>query len=209
MDLRDTVVVTGTGRAGARPDALVLDLQLEGHGPGVSEALAALTAAVQACERALPEHELRTHGLGVHPRHDHQGRPAGHTAYQSLQVRTAAPAQAGHLVQRLAEAAGASLGINALRPEASDTSASEREARERAVSDARTRAEDYARLTGRELGAVLWVREGGPHPPGPFGAGSEPRLARLSADVAGPAVDPADQEAVAVVEVAWALRPHR
>lgn len=203
MDARDTVVVTGTGRAGAAPDSLVLDLQLEGHGSTVSEALAALTAATAAAGEALPDHDLLTHRLGVHPRHDHQGRQVGHTAYQSLQVRTTDPSHAGELVHRLAEATGSALGVNGLRPEVSDTSALERLARQRAVDDARGRAEQLAQLGGRGLGPMLWAREGGEGAPRPYAA-AEPRMMLAEG---GPAVDPADQEVVVVVEVGWALRP--
>jgi hypothetical protein len=203
MDPRDTVVVTGTGRASAAPDSLVLDLQLEGHGSTVSEALATLTAATAAAHEALPDHDLRTHRLGLHPRHDHQGRQVGHTAYQSLQVRTTDPARAGELVHRLGEAVGSALGVNGLRPEVSDTAEVERLARERAVDDARARAEQLAGLGGRDLGPVLWVREGGAPSPRPYDM-AEPRMALAAG---GPAVDPADQEVLVIVEIGWALRP--
>lgn len=198
MDPRDTVVVTGTGRVAAAPDTLVVDLQLEGHAPTVGGALEALTTAVRACQDALPEQQLRTQGLGLHPRHDARGQQVGHTAHQSVQVRTADPTQVGELVARVAGAVGSGLGVNGLRPELSDPSEQAWRAREAAVDDARTRAEHYAQLTGRSLGPVLWIREGGEGgPPLPV------REARMMAS--GPAVDPADQEVVAVVEVCWAL----
>ena len=199
MDPRDTVVVTGTGRAGAAPDTLVVDLQLEGHGPTVAEALEALTTAVRACQDALPGQRLRTQGLGLHPRHDTSGRQVGHTAYQSVQVRTAEPTQVGGLVARVAEAVGSGLGVGGLRPELSDPTELGWRAREAAVDDARTRAEHYAQLTGRSLGPVLWVREPGAPPVHPF------PVAEARALASGPAVDPADTEVVTVVEVGWAL----
>ncbi|WP_131103900.1 SIMPL domain-containing protein [Ornithinimicrobium sufpigmenti] len=203
MDPRDTVVVTGTGRAGAAPDSLVLDLQLEGHGSTVSEALDALTEATAAAGEALPDHDLRTHGLGLHPRDDHQGRQVGHTAYQALQVRTPDPTRAGELVHRLAQATGSALGVNGLRPEVSETGALEQLARQRAVEDARGRAEQLAELCDRGLGPMLWAREVGDRSPGPWEAGD----ARTALASGGPAVDPADQEVQVVVEISWALRP--
>ena len=205
MDPQDTVVVTGTGRASAPPDAIVVDLQLEGHGPTVGQALSALTAATRACQEALPGRRVTTHGLGLHPRHDHQGRQVGHTAYQSLQVRTDDPQQVGVLVGELAEAVGTGLGVNGLRPEISDPTEPARTARARAVEDARAKAEHYAQLAERALGPVLWVREGGGKPIRPR-EGADARMAMASA---GPAVDPADQEVLAVVEIGWALRPDR
>ena len=196
----DTVVVTGTGRAAAAPDTLVLDLQLEGHGATVGEALTALTDASTACHEALPGHHVRTHGLGLHPRHDHQGRQVGHTAYQQLQVRAADPSGAGELIQRLSGVVGNALGVNGLRPELADTSGLLTQARERAFADARARAEQYAALAGRELGAVRQVREGGPGGPRPMEMGD----ARM-AMAAGPVVEAADHEVTASVEVTWEL----
>lgn len=201
MDPRDTVVVTGTGRVATAPDSIVADLQLEGHGTTVAEALAALTAAVESCRAALPEHRVRTKGLGLHPRHDHQGRQVGHTAYQSLQVRTDDPTQVGELVGRLAEAVGSGLGVNGLHPEVTDITEPAVQAREAAMTQARARAEHYAALAGRALGPVLWVREQGGPSARPLGDAADVRMAMA----AGPAVDPADEEVVAVVEVGWAL----
>lgn len=197
----DTVVVTGTGRASAAPDVLVLDLRLEGHGATVGEALSALSHASRAAHDALPDHRPRTHGLGVHPRHDRHGEPVGHTAYQSLQVRTDDPEAAGALVQSLGEAVGDALGVEGLRHEVADPSGLQRRARERAFGDAVERAEQYAELAGRVLLGVRWVREPGTGGPRPLADHARMAMA------AGPAVDPAEHEVTAVLEVAWHLQP--
>lgn len=197
----DTVVVTGTGRATAAPDTIVLDLQLEGHGSTVSEALSVLTEASRTCHEALPGQHVRTHGLGVHPRHDNQGRQVGHTAYQQVTVRTTDPDGAGELIQRLSEAVGNGLGVNGLRPELADTSELAAQARQRAYADALARAEQFAALAGRGLGEVRQVREvgaGGPRPAGD----AEARMMMAS----GPVVEAADHEVQASVQVTWALQ---
>lgn len=199
MDPHSSVVVTGTGSASAAPDAVVVDLQLEGQGRSVSEALSALTRASEAARSALPDHRLTTHGLGVHARNDRDGRQVGHTAYQSLRVRTEDPNGAGDLIQRLGDAVGDGLIVNQLRPEVSDTSGLLDRAREDAVAQARHKAEQYARLVGRSLGQAHWVREPGTGGPGPM-----PRMEMLSR-ASGPPVDAADHEVVVTVEVAWEL----
>jgi uncharacterized protein len=198
----DTVVVVGTGRAGAVPDTLVLDLQLEGHGSTVAEALETLSRASRACHDALPDVALRTHGLGVHPRHDHHGtgRVVGHTAYQSLQVRTADPSGAGDLVQRLSQVVGDSLGVNGLRAELSDTTELDRRARELAFADARARAEQYAALADRAVVSLTSVREVVDGPAQPF-----PRAEARMAMAGGPVVEAADHEVTVTVEVTWQL----
>lgn len=198
--LADILVVTGTGRAGAAPDSLVLDLQLEGRGATVSDALAALSQATRAVDEALPGHQPRTHGLGLHPRHDHQGRQVGHTAYQQLQVRTDDPDGAGALIQRLSDVVGDALGVNGLWPELTDPRGVAEQARELAYADALTRAEQLAGLAGRRLGQVRQIREVGAGGPRPAGA----EVARMAMDT-GPVVDAVDHEVTAHVEVTWGL----
>ncbi|ANS78513.1 Protein of unknown function DUF541 [Serinicoccus hydrothermalis] len=197
----DRVVVTGTGRAGAPPDSVVLDLHLEGHGSTVAQALQALTAASRACTDALPEHRVRTHALTLSPRYDHHGAPHGHTAGQSLRVVAPDPARAGELVATLAEAVGDALTVQSLRPEVSDTVGLEVRARELALLDARRRAEEYAALVDRAVGRAVTVEElPGPGAPVPHGA-----VARMSAEAAGPPVDAADHEITVQVRVTWDL----
>lgn len=200
MRTDDTVTVLGTGRATAPPDTLVLDLQLAVHGRTVAEALAALTGASRAATDALPGTRLRTHGLGVHPRTDHQGRQLGSTAYQSLQLRVDDPSVAGELVQHLGGAVGDALTVHGLRQELADPGSLGVQARERAFADAADRARQYADLAGRRLGRVVRVREeaGGGQAP----AGAEDARVALAT---GPVVDAADQVVVAVVEVTWLL----
>ncbi|MGC5583214.1 SIMPL domain-containing protein [Ornithinimicrobium sp. W1679] len=195
----DRVEVTGTGRASGRPDTLVLDLRLQAHGATVGEALTSLTRASHACHDALPGLPVRTHGLGVHPRHE-QGHQRGHTAHQSLQVRTDDPSLAGDLVQRLVDVVGDALGVDGLRHELADTAALARRAREQAFADAAVRAQQYAALSGRTLGAVRRVREPGGSGPSPMAA----ELARTALS-AGPVVQAEDLEVVAAVEVVWEL----
>lgn len=195
-----TVRVTGTGRATGRPDALVLDLRLQANGSTVGEALTALTRASHACHDAVPGLPVRTSGLGVHPRHE-QGHQRGHTASQSLHVRTGDPASAGELVQRLVDAVGDALGVDGLRHEVADPSDLHRRAREQAFADAAVRAEQYAALAGRHLGAVRAITEPGAPGPSPLPAG-----AARTALAAGPVVEAEDLAVVAVVEVVWELR---
>lgn len=197
---QDSVTVVGTGRAAAAPDTVVLDLQLEGHGATVSEALAQLSEASHTCVEAAGQLRVSTQGLGVHPRHDHQGRQVGHTAYQQVRVTSPEPGEVGGLVQRLSDAVGNGFGLNGLRPEVADTSELLATARERAFGDAHARAEQYAALTGRSLGRALSVREdvGGPTP---FHGAADSRMAMA----AGPVVEAADHEVVQRVRVKWEL----
>lgn len=194
----DSIVVTGTGRAPAAPDALVVELRIEGHGATVTEALDALTRASDAAATALPGHRLRTHGLGLHPRTGRDGEARGHTAYSSLRVRTDDPAGAGRLIARLAEEVGDGLSVEQLRPQITDLVPHQLRAREAAVQDARTRAEHYASLLDRTIGPALWLQETAAERPVP--------VARAAMAVSGgPEVDPAEQEIVASVQVAWRL----
>lgn len=200
--LPDRVEVVGHGTAAAEPDQAVVSVRVECPADTVAAALAGLRERVTAVLDTVREPgptaaDAVTLGVGVHPRHDRDGVVSGHTAYQSLRVVIGAPDRAGDLVVRLGEAAGDGLNVESVTLEVADETALHRRAREAAFEDARQRAELYASLAGRTLGAVHLVSEllGGDSP--------SPRFA-MAAD-AGLPVQPGAHEVSARLRVTWAL----
>ena len=74
------------------------------------------------------------------------------------------------------------------------------EAREKAVADARRKAEIYAKAAGVSLGAPLSISEEGNAPPTPY--------RKMSAGMAAPAPVAQGEETLSVtVSVSWAIKP--
>jgi uncharacterized protein YggE len=78
-----------------------------------------------------------------------------------LQVRLADVAVAGDVVGAAVVAGGEPARMDGIRLEVSDPTEPRARAREAAWADATARARHWAALSGRELGDVQWVQEGG------------------------------------------------
>ena len=200
------IIVVGTGAVTTTPDVLVLQLGTEVRHPNVSAALGQASAALSAMvarlrEAGVPDVDLRTSGASLWSQGDEQGRLTGHVATQALTAKLRDLAAAGDLVVQVVAAGGEAARLHGLSFEVDDDSALLVQAREAAFADARVKAEQYAALAGRGLGAVRRVTEGG--------GGNYRPLARVpvpyGAAAQAMAVEPGSQEVTATVEVEWAF----
>ena len=184
--MADHVEVTGSGVATAVPDVVVLDARVQCEAPDVAGALSAATERVLAALQAAGDHgvadrDRRTTGMGVSTRWDHEGRGVvGYTAHQSLRLVVRDRERVGDLIRALAGAAGDAFGLDGVTLEVADPAPLLERARALAFDDARARAEQFASLAGRPLGAVHRVTEDHdrPHPMPRFAA-------RAAMDAAG------------------------
>ncbi|HSO65518.1 MAG TPA: SIMPL domain-containing protein [Ornithinibacter sp.] len=164
--MTDHVEVTGSGVASAVPDVVVLDARVQCEAPDVAGALSAATERVAAALQAARDHgvaerDRRTTGMGVSTRWDREGRGVvGYGAHQSLRLLVRDRDRVGDLVRALAGAAGDAFGLDSATLEVADPAPLLERARTTAFEDARARAEQFAALAGRPLGAVLRVTEG-------------------------------------------------
>lgn len=162
--MSDHVVVTGRGTASAVPDVVALSVRVQVERAEVSRALtdassAAADLLAAARGHGLAERDLRTTDLGVHTRTDRDGAVVGYVAHQRLRLRVRDTAAVGALLDALAGAAGDAFGVDDLGFEVDDPAPLHEQARAAAFADARSRAEQYADLAGRTLGAVLRVTD--------------------------------------------------
>ncbi len=206
MGRRRHLQVTGSGRAVAAPDVLVLDVAVSVRADDVGtamrragEAAAALSETARA--HGLGDADLRTTGSHVGPAFDRDQRPVGYDAGQGLRLRVADPATVSELIAALAEAAGDAFGMNGLSWELADDAPLRERAREAAYADARAKAEQLAALAGAGLGRVLRVTERED-----FG---RPRMAMMAAAAAKAAdsfpVEAGEQQVTVTLDVRWEL----
>ena len=199
--MRRTVTVTGYGSSSVVPDAAVVRVAATGRGRSVDDAVIALERSGEAVSRiahqVAEERDVATTGLQVWPRTDDEGRQVGFEASHRIEVRCPDLALASTLLSGLVEAVGDDLRVEHVGPVVGDTTAAQREARERALADARDRATHLAGLTGATLADVLEVVEGeAVRRPPPM-----PRMALT----AGITVEPGEQEVTSAVTVTWQL----
>jgi uncharacterized protein len=172
-----TISVSGTGRAAATPDALVVDLGVSVLRPTVGAAIseaarlaASLIDAIQT--RGVAAEDVRTVRYALHPEYEHRGeRPTmrGYRAANILAVTVRDLDAAGPVIDAAISAAGDEGVVEGIRFELGDPAAATASARASAWEAARAAAEQLAVLAGARLGAVQAVSErAAPSDPGPI-----------------------------------------
>jgi len=207
---RRSVTVTGAGAAGGVPDVVVAELGAEAVASDVQAALDAATTGLAALRTSLASAGVDDADVRTAQTTTWTERPAPvpagprgqadvasrTTARTTLRVVLRDVERAGVVVRDALAAAGPVARLESLTTALSDVAALAEQAREAAFTDARARAEQYARLAGKALGDVLDVREEG-------GAGAPAPGAFKAA--AALVVEPGQQEVRASVTVRWSL----
>lgn len=200
------ITATGVGSAEAPADLLRFTLGI-GHDAGdVADAVDTVGTKTTEVIAALRDQgvgadDIHTTGVQVFP--NYGGDPVRvlhYRASHSLQVETKDLDAFGRLLTAAIDAAGNDLGIEQTGFDLADKAELVDRAREAAFADARQRADQLARLAGRELGRIESVEEGpqfGPVMPG---------FARKSSAAAVPpgmSVEPGRQTVQVTVTIQW------
>jgi uncharacterized protein YggE len=170
-----TLSVTGQGKATAPPDMATIHTGVVTQGSTAGDALEANNKAVQKALEVLKANniaakDIQTSRFDVQPeyRHDERGiqqpQIVGYRVTNQVTVHIRNLPSLGQVLDALVEAgsnqiSGVSFGID-------DATGVMNQARNRAVADARSRAELYAHAAGVKVGRVISISEqGGPSPP--------------------------------------------
>jgi len=196
-DELDTVTVMGTGVVLAVPDRAELSAGVETRAPTARAALAANAAAMRKVLDALRAEggkNVTTQTVSLSTAFDQNGQPDGFVATNVASAETTLGG-AGALIDAAVDAGANSVSGPSLSR--SDAEELYRQALERAVEDAKRRAEVLAGATGRDLGAVKAIAEGG---------GVAISYAKESAAADSTPVVSGAQEQTATVSVTYELR---
>lgn len=201
------VRVVGVGTVSGRPDVLRFTTGVEVAADTVDAALSSANETMRRMievlkRRGVAERDMQTAAVEVQPRYDDRGREiVGYVVRESLSVTLRDLEQAGGTMTAAVDAGGNAarlFGVSFVRDEDGELVT---QAREAAFTQAKDKAQQYADLAGRELGAVLSIREDvQEQPPGPY-----PLAAAESADRSVP-LEPGSTEIRVSVDVRWALR---
>lgn len=173
-----TVTVTGRGSVTTVPDSFNITVGIEASRATVREAYAQAGAALGAVSATLlslgvARETISSSSLDV--RADSRWQDGvgtvvtGYTVSSTLTVTLRHDQGAEGIVAAVVDVGHNSVRLNGMTPVVSDVSAPQEAARAAAWADARHAAEQYAQLSGGELGAVLDItevmeRDAGPRP---------------------------------------------
>ncbi|HMC68392.1 MAG TPA: SIMPL domain-containing protein [Mycobacteriales bacterium] len=205
----DTVSVQGMGTVQGVPDRMMATFGVHATRGSVQDALDAVARDAQRVVSALrhagvSNGDMRTTDLELYPHYDNRGGRDGYDASETVTGTFHDLATAGRHISQTVAAAGNAATVNGLSFDLSSDTKLLGQARSAAFADAKARAQQYAELSGRSLGAVQHVTEtvvsAGPQPQ--FYKGVDAAAAGASAAVP---VQAGQQPVTVVVTVVWRL----
>lgn len=168
------VTVVGSGQVQGTPDTLTADVSIEAVAPDVTAAMNQASGRQQAVLDALngagvEGKDIRTTGVNLQPQYGDNAAITGYRAGNSIAVTIRRLDTASGVLTAIVDAGGNATRINSVSYSIEDDSKLVTDARTRAFDDARSRAEQYAKLSGLSLGKVISISEapGGSAPPQP------------------------------------------
>jgi uncharacterized protein len=193
-DRAHTVSVSCTGLVTGTPDVLRLDMGVQRTGDNVNAALNAANADIRRIKKSLNDNgvadkDIQTSNLSINPHWEHNGdksRINGYDVFQTLTVKIRKLADAGETISDAAEAGGNATRINGVSFDIEDNERLLKQARDAAFANAKAKAEQYARLAGRELGEVSSISEsqsGSPMPMPYYGGAEDAAVAKSSVPI--------------------------
>lgn len=163
----DVVQVSGQGTATGTPDLVQLRLSVEVTDDTVAVAWDTAAQTTQEVRKALTdngveESDIATYRIRIDPDYDYgpDGRMhIGYRAVNGLNVTVRDTTAVGTVLDQAVQAGGNYIQLNRFDFEFSDTDALEQEAREAAVENMQTKAQQIAESSGRALGDLKIVSE--------------------------------------------------
>lgn len=208
------VTVVGTGEVQGSPDTLTADVAIEFTAPDAATAMNQTNERQRAVIEALIDAgvdrgDIATTRVNLQPEYGPgpvsptgvagPSAVTGYRAGNAIQVTVRDLESAPVALALIVSTGGDATRINSVAYSIDNDSELVRSARERAFDDAKSRAEQYAQLSGLRLGSVLSISELPGEPPAPLPA---PRS--VAAGMEAP-LEPGQQTVSFSVTAAWEL----
>ena len=203
------ITVSGEGIISVKPDQARVTLGVEISNPSAKQAQQGAAAAMDAVTRDLlgrgiEQKDIQTVRFDLSPEYDYSTRTAvlrGYRVTNMVAVTVRDITKLGDLLDGVvSQGATRIYGIGF---SVSDPAAAGEQGREQAMNNARTKAEQLARLAGVTLGRPIRITETVSAPPMPVDLA--PRMAAPAAGVATP-ISPGTQDVTTMVQVTYAIQ---
>lgn len=197
------VTVVGSGQVQGVPDTLTADVAIDVVAPEVTAAMSQTNERQQAVISALTSGgidaaDISTTGVSLQPQYGDNSSITGYRASNAIEVKIRKLDAASGALTAIVNAGGNTTRINSVSYSIEDDSKLLGDARARAFNDARSRAQQYAELSGLSLGKIISISEtSGAAPPPPM-----PMPRAMAADVP---LQPGSQTVSFAVTAVWEL----
>jgi len=207
---RPTITVTGEGKVFAKPDIGEISLAVNSEARTVEEAQRDATAVANRIvavlkEKGVEEKDIQTTNYSIGPIYDYPDgtrRLRSYQVNQNLKVKIRELAKTGEILAAASQAGANQVG--GLSFTTDDPTAIQTEAREKAIEDAKAKAQELAAKLGIKLGKIIGFNEFGGVPPMPFfGAVAEKGMGR---DFPAPQIPVGENEIRVNVNVTYQIK---
>jgi uncharacterized protein len=207
--------VSGTGTVTVKPDIAILSLGVYDKEPTVAAAQAITAEAMNKIIAALKQNgladkDITTTGYNIQQvtRYDNSRNeviPDGYAVSNNVNAKIRALDKVGIIIDAVATAGGDSTRINGISITVEKPEGYFGEARGKAMTDAKAKADQLASLAGVKLGAAYYITEnsGYTNPPIPYYA--KDSAGGVSAPSAIPPISVGETEITLTVQVAFAI----
>jgi uncharacterized protein YggE len=161
--------VNGEGKVSVTPDLAVLQLGIEAQSTTVSDAQSQASAAMDAVMKVLKDNgvadkDIKTQYFSINRvtrwvDKTQTEEVIGYRVTNLVTVKIRAIAKAGDIIDTVAEAGGDLTRINSISFTVENPAAAQKEAREKAMADAKAKAEQLAKASGVTLGKPTYVND--------------------------------------------------
>jgi uncharacterized protein len=200
------VTVVGAGQVQGTPDTLTANVSIDATAPDVTAAMNRSSDRTRAVIDALVNNakvdrkDISTSSVNLQPQYGPDSSAiTGYHASNSLAVKIRNLGSASQTLALIVSTGGDATRINSVDYSIEDDSQLVKDARARAFNDAKARAEQYAQLSGLELGKVISISE--------VGGSASPSAQPMPRAAAAPVpLEPGQQTVSFSVTVIWELR---
>ena len=212
-DIINQITVTGTAKISATPDIALLSLGVVGEGATVNAAQKGVTEKMNAIIDALKKQfkidakDIKTENFSVNPKYDWTNgiqRIVGYSVNQSASVKVRNFDQTGDILAKATE-----LGANSVSGPnftIDDTEKVKADAREKAIAQAKAKAQLLADQVGIKLGRIVNFYEGGSEMPNAMYARSDMAVGGAEMKSVAPTIEPGSQDVQLTVSISYEIK---
>ncbi|MFN8194258.1 MAG: SIMPL domain-containing protein [Nocardioidaceae bacterium] len=209
-----TVRMVGRGQVTAVPDMATFAVAVTLKRSDLDTALGDASATMKRVLDSLGEYDVgkadvQTTGLSMSPEYDYHsyGPPtfSGYRVTQSVRVEVRTLSKAGAAITAAVTTGGNDVRVRNIRLQVSDPDAAISRARDAAIAEARTKAEQYAGAADQELGKVRSIKEISVSAPATHELSYRASYDALTAAKAPVPIRAGESDLTVRVEVVWEL----
>ncbi len=169
----DTFNVSGEGKVNVIPDIVVVNLGVSANGATVKQVQDQINTNINKVTEGVKKlgvdsKDIQTSNYNINPNIDYTAgqKINGYTANTNLTIKVRDLNKVNEVIDSATQNGANQVG--GITFDASDKTKAENEARQKAIQDAKSKAEQAAKIAGFSLGRLINYQEGFNNPPRPY-----------------------------------------